>query len=151
MNISNGKARGLISLIPVVALVAMLALSINIFGSDAILGASQVALLVAAGLAVWLSMWLFKTPWKAFEDAIKGNIGDVTTAIVILLLRNQNHQPEVLPSHRLPALCTDLRNDRQFVDNDCHHRRGTDRNRQGRRLQRRSYRRCNHLRSLLRG
>lgn len=86
MNISNGKARGLISLIPVVALVAMLALSINIFGSDAILGASQVALLVAAGLAVWLSMWLFKTPWKAFEDAIKGNIGDVTTAIVILLL-----------------------------------------------------------------
>ncbi len=71
---------------PVVALVAMLALNINIFGSDAILGASQVALLVAAGLAVWLSMWLFKTPWKAFEDAIKGNIGDVTTAIVILLL-----------------------------------------------------------------
>lgn len=65
---------------------AMLALNINIFGSDAILGASQVALLVAAGLAVWLSMWLFKTPWKAFEDAIKGNIGDVTTAIVILLL-----------------------------------------------------------------
>ena len=86
MNISNRKARGLISLIPVVALVAMLALNINIFGSDAILGASQVALLVAAGLAVWLSMWLFKTPWKAFEDAIKGNIGDVTTAIVILLL-----------------------------------------------------------------
>lgn len=86
MNISNGKSRGLISLIPVVALVAMLALNINIFGSDAILGASQVALLVAAGLAVWLSMWLFKTPWKAFEDAIKGNIGDVTTAIVILLL-----------------------------------------------------------------
>ena len=86
MNISNEKARGLISLIPVVALVAMLALNINIFGSDAILGASQVALLVAAGLAVWLSMWLFKTPWKAFEDAIKGNIGDVTTAIVILLL-----------------------------------------------------------------
>lgn len=81
MNISNEKARGLISLIPVVALVAMLALNINIFGSDAILGASQVALLVAAGLAVWLSMWLFKTPWKAFEDAIKGNIGDVTTAI----------------------------------------------------------------------
>lgn len=67
-------------------MVAMLALNISIFGSNAILGASQVALLVAAGLAVWLSMWLFKTPWKAFEDAIKGNIGDVTTAIVILLL-----------------------------------------------------------------
>lgn len=86
MHISGGKAKGFISLIPVLILVAMLALNISIFGSDAILGASQVALLVAAGLAVWLSMWLFKTPWKAFEDAIKGNIGDVTTAIVILLL-----------------------------------------------------------------
>lgn len=86
MHISGGKAKGFISLIPVLILVAMLALNISIFGSDAILGASQVALLVAAGLAIWLSMWLFKTPWKAFEDAIKGNIGDVTTAIVILLL-----------------------------------------------------------------
>ena len=31
-------------------------------------------------------MWLFKTPWSAFEDAMKSNIGNVTTAIVILLL-----------------------------------------------------------------
>lgn len=86
MHISGGKAKGFISLIPVMILVAMLALNISIFGSDAILGASQVALLVAAGLAVWLSMWLFKTPWSAFEDAMKSNIGNVTTAIVILLL-----------------------------------------------------------------
>lgn len=86
MNISDGKTRGFISLIPIVTLVAMLAFNINIFGSDAILGASQVALLTCAGLCVWLSMWLFKTPWKAFEEAIKGNIGNVTTAIVILLL-----------------------------------------------------------------
>ncbi|MBP5549535.1 MAG: sodium:proton antiporter, partial [Bacteroidales bacterium] len=86
MHIQNGKAKGFISLIPVMVLVALLALNINIFGSDAILGASQVALLVAAGLAVWLSMWLFKTTWSAFEDAMKSNIGNVTTAIVILLL-----------------------------------------------------------------
>lgn len=86
MHITNNKAKGFISLIPVIVLVAMLALNISIFGSDAILGASQVALLVAAGICVWLSMWLFKTPWKSFEEAIKGNVGDVTTAIVILLL-----------------------------------------------------------------
>ena len=86
MHIQNGKAKGFISLIPVMVLVALLALNINIFGSDAILGASQVALLVAAGICIWLSMWLFKTPWKAFEEAIKSNVGDVTTAIVILLL-----------------------------------------------------------------
>ena len=86
MHIADGKAKGFISLIPILILVALLALNISIFGSDAILGASQVALLVSAGLAVWLSMWLFKTPWSAFEDAMKSNIGNVTTAIVILLL-----------------------------------------------------------------
>ena len=75
-----------ISLIPVILLVILLALDISIFGSDAILGASQVSLLFCTGICVWLSTWLFKMPWKDFEDAIKSNIGDVTTAIVILFL-----------------------------------------------------------------
>ena len=75
-----------ISLIPIVVLVILLALDISIFGSDAILGASQVSLLFCAGISVWLSSWLFKMPWKNFEDAIKSNIGDVTSAIVILFL-----------------------------------------------------------------
>lgn len=75
-----------ISLIPILILVTLLALNINIFGSDAILGASQVALLFSAGVAIWLAMWLFKVPWQDFEEAIKSNIGDVTTAIVILFL-----------------------------------------------------------------
>ena len=75
-----------ISLIPILVLVSLLALDISIFGSNSILGASQVALLFSAGVCIWLSMWLFKTPWEEFEQAIKSNIGDVTTAIVILLL-----------------------------------------------------------------
>lgn len=75
-----------ISLIPILILVALLALNISIFGSDAILGASQVSLLFSAGVAIWLAMWLFKVPWQDFEEAIKSNIGDVTTAIVILFL-----------------------------------------------------------------
>lgn len=78
--------RTIVSLVPIVVLVALLALDISIFGSDSILGASQISLLFSAGICVWLSMWLFKTPWKEFEDAIKSNIGDVTTAIVILFL-----------------------------------------------------------------
>ena len=76
----------IISLIPIVVLVTLLSLDISIFGSDAILGASQVSLLFSAGIAVWLAMWLFKVPWHDFEEAIKSNIGDVTTAIVILFL-----------------------------------------------------------------
>ncbi len=75
-----------ISLIPILILVTLLALNISIFGSDAILGASQVALLFSAGVAIWLAMWLFKVPWQDFEEEIKNNIGDVTTAIVILFL-----------------------------------------------------------------
>lgn len=75
-----------ISLIPILILVMLLALNISIFGSDAILGASQVALLFSAGVAIWLAMWLFKVPWQDFEETIKSNIGDVTTAIVILFL-----------------------------------------------------------------
>lgn len=75
-----------ISLIPILILVTLLALNISIFGSDAILGASQVALLFSAGVTIWLAMWLFKVPWQDFEETIKSNIGDVTTAIVILFL-----------------------------------------------------------------
>lgn len=75
-----------ISLIPILILVTLLALNISIFGSDAILGASQVALLFSAGVAIWLAMWQFKVPWQDFEETIKSNIGDVTTAIVILFL-----------------------------------------------------------------
>lgn len=74
------------SLIPIIVLIALLSLDVSIFGSDSILGASQVALIVASGVCIWLSMWLFKTPWKDFEKAISSNIGNVTTAIVILFL-----------------------------------------------------------------
>lgn len=80
------QAKTLIAAVPVLVLVGLLALDISIFGSDSILGASQVSLLFAAGICVWLSMWLYKTPWKDFEDAIKSNVGDITTAIVILFL-----------------------------------------------------------------
>ena len=79
-------SRLVISSIPVVVLVILLSLDISIFGGDAILGASQVSLLFSAGVCVWLSMWLFKVPWRDFEEAIKSNIGDVTTAIVILFM-----------------------------------------------------------------
>lgn len=78
--------RTCISLIPIIILITLLILNISFFGSDAILGASQVALLFSAGICVWLAMWLFHKPWQDFEDAIKSNIGDVTTAIVILFL-----------------------------------------------------------------
>lgn len=82
----NATKRTLIALIPLGVLIFLLALDIYIFGADSILGASQVALLVSAGVSIALSIWLYKTPWNAFEEAIKGNIGEVSNAILILFL-----------------------------------------------------------------
>ena len=59
---------------------------IYVFGTDALSGASQVALLFAAGFTVVLSMVLYKTSWKVFEESILENITSVGTSIVILLL-----------------------------------------------------------------
>ena len=84
-NSTNAK-RTVLAFIPLLVLVTQLALTIAVFGPDSILGASQVALLVAAGVCVWLSMWQYKTPWKGFEKAIAANVSDIAPAIVILLM-----------------------------------------------------------------
>ena len=78
--------RTLIALIPLAVLVALLALDIAIFGADSILGASQVVLLIASGVCIGLSLWLYKTSWKDFEKAIVSNFGEVAPAILILFL-----------------------------------------------------------------
>ena len=80
---TNSK-RTLLALVPLAVLILLLSLDISIFGADSILGASQVALLTGAGVCIGLSMWLYKIPWKQFEQAISAHIGDVSTAILIL-------------------------------------------------------------------
>ncbi len=75
-----------VSLIPVVALALMLWFVIAVYGSDAIAGGSQVVLLLAAGLCIALGTWLFKVPWKDFEDEMGKSVGDLSMAILILLL-----------------------------------------------------------------
>ena len=78
--------RTFVALIPLGVLMGLLALDISIFGADSILGASQVALLAASGVCVALSSWLYKTPWKDFKTAVGGNFGEISSAILILLL-----------------------------------------------------------------
>ena len=82
----DGQPSWWVSLIPFVFLVAALSVVIYVFGSDALSGASQVALMFAAGVTVVLSMVLYRIPWKKFEEAILDNITSVGTSIVILLL-----------------------------------------------------------------
>ena len=80
------KPSALVSLLPFIFLVAALSVVIYVFGTDALDGASQVALLFAAGFTVVLSMVLYRTSWKVFEESILENITSVGTSIVILLL-----------------------------------------------------------------
>ena len=76
----------LLSLLPIGVLVAMLAVTIHLFGSDALGGGSQVCLLAATGVCVLVGMAGFQRKWKHFEKAITHNISGVATALIILLI-----------------------------------------------------------------
>lgn len=80
------RKRRFLALIPLSVLIVLLALDISIFGADSILGASQVALLAAAGVCIAISTWVYKVPWKSFEQTISSHVGDIAVAILILLL-----------------------------------------------------------------
>lgn len=75
-----------VSLIPIAALIVLLFFTISTFGSDALTGASQVSLLVATALCVFIGMWRYGIPWKDFEKAITNNIAGVSSALIILLI-----------------------------------------------------------------
>ena len=75
-----------LSLLPIVILVGLLALTIYLFGSDALGGGSQVSLLMATGVCVLIGMGVLRRPWAAFEEAMVHNISGVGTAIIILLI-----------------------------------------------------------------
>ena len=76
----------LISLLPIAVLVSMLAITIHLFGSDALGGGSQVCLLTATGVCALIGMAGFKRKWKHFEKAITNNITGIATALIILLI-----------------------------------------------------------------
>ena len=80
------KPSWIVSLIPFIFLIAILIVVIKIFGADALSGGSQVALLMASGVVVAISMIFYKIPWKKFEEGITDNIKAVGSAILILLL-----------------------------------------------------------------
>ena len=84
----NPKARSriLISLVPIVVLMGLLALNVSIFGTDALSGASQVALLVSTAVCCLLAKVFFGTRWSEFEQAIGTSIGGIAHIILLLLL-----------------------------------------------------------------
>lgn len=80
------KPSVLLSLIPILVLVALLFVTIRAFGSDALGGGSQVVLLTGTAVVTLLAMLFCGVRWKAIEEAICENILGVSAALIILLL-----------------------------------------------------------------
>jgi NhaC family Na+:H+ antiporter len=76
----------LLSVVPVIALVGMLACVIRIFGGDTLNGASQIVLLTAAAVCCLIAVCRCGTRWKTIEIAIVHHIAGVSPALLILLL-----------------------------------------------------------------
>ena len=75
-----------VSLIPLLVLALLLVLVIRAFGSDSIMGGSQIALLSAASVCALLSVGLYGCKWAVLENEIVENIRSSASAIIILLL-----------------------------------------------------------------
>lgn len=75
-----------VALLPFLVLIALQVLVIRQFGSDALDGASQSALLFSAAVAVAIAMIGYRVPWSSINDAIADNIKTVGPAIIVLFL-----------------------------------------------------------------
>jgi NhaC family Na+:H+ antiporter len=76
----------LLSFVPVAVLVGLLAVTIRIFGSDTLDGASQIILLTSSAVCCLIAVGYCGTRWNAIEQAIVENIANVSSALLILLL-----------------------------------------------------------------
>lgn len=86
MNTDSPRIHWTIALVPFAVLVGLQVLVIKQFGSDAIDGASQTALLFAAAVAVAIAMVGYKVKWATISEAIGANIKTIGTAVLILFL-----------------------------------------------------------------
>lgn len=75
----------LVSAIPIIVLIGLLAIVISLFGSDSLEGGSQIALLMGMAVCVSISMTVYGVQWKRFEKQITKTIGEVALTLVILL------------------------------------------------------------------
>ena len=75
-----------LSLIPFVTLIALLIIVIRIFGTDAMEGGSQIALLCSAAVAAAVAMIFCKVSWKSMEDGIATQVKSITSAVLIMFM-----------------------------------------------------------------
>lgn len=78
--------KGLFAFIPVLVLVCFLAIVIRLYGSDALSGGSQTALLLASGVCFLLArLKNGKQVFADYERVVCDNIGKIGSAIIILI------------------------------------------------------------------
>ena len=86
-NTTSTKQPSLImSLVPLAVLVIFLALTIKLFGGDAIAGGSQLSLITASAVCTAMAMGIYRCKWQQLEDAVVKNMQSATPALIILLL-----------------------------------------------------------------
>lgn len=86
MNETQKYPSPIVSLIPIAFLIGMLVATINTFGSDALSGGSQIALLTSTAVCAVMGIAFYGRNWKEYEEALIHNIKEVIVAIIILLI-----------------------------------------------------------------
>lgn len=76
----------ILSLIPFVALIALIATCVSVFGTDALDGATQVSLLIASAICVAVGYLMRRVQWEALERQMTDTIASCMPSIIILLL-----------------------------------------------------------------
>ncbi len=75
-----------LSLIPFAALIALIAICVSTFGTDALDGATQVSLLIASAICILVGYLMGRVQWEALEREMTDKIASCMPSIIILLL-----------------------------------------------------------------
>ncbi|MBO4906693.1 MAG: sodium:proton antiporter [Bacteroidaceae bacterium] len=76
---------GIVATIPLLVLIGLLAVTIALFGSDALSGGSQVALIMGMATCIAISMLGYGVKWKVFERQLEKTLGGIAVTLLILL------------------------------------------------------------------
>ena len=71
----------LLSLVPVLFLIALLMIGVFIFGDELTGGPSQIAIFASAVLTCLIGLYGLKVPWRTFEEKVGENLGNTSSAI----------------------------------------------------------------------
>jgi NhaC family Na+:H+ antiporter len=76
----------LIAILPVVLLICFVSIAVYLFGADALNGASQMALLLAAAFCLLLGKLTVNAHWHDFEKQLHKNFKNISGALLILFV-----------------------------------------------------------------